>query len=231
MSVVVAFDLDDTLFREWDYVRSGYMTVAREIASVTGANPYRLASVMMIYRPYGFEEVLRRIEGLKGSDRFSVAGMIESYRAHTPEIRLRKGAAETLEALEKAGGLLVLISDGSTRHQRAKLKALGLGRFFSGERILISEETGGDKTTDVPWNLVRERFGEPGSRFFYIGDNLSKDFRLPGMKGWTTVMLRDKERTNVFPQRPDDWAPEYRARLTIDNITDITDIVKPCLQL
>lgn len=224
MKTVVAFDLDDTLYAEWDYVRSGYRAVARAVADVTGADATTLADMMMRHRPLGFEAVLDHIKGLPGADTFTIDGMVETYRAHTPLIGLRPHAEATLRTLAERGATLMLITDGSTRHQRAKIKALGLERFFAPEAILISEETGGDKTTAVPWAIAHDMYGEPGSRFFYVGDNLSKDFRLPNMAGWTTVMLRDAHENNVFAQKPSEWPPENLPRITIDNISDIIAI-------
>lgn len=229
MAAVVAFDLDDTLFSEWEYVRSGYRAVAREIAKTTGADAATLARMMMEHRPLGFEAVLDYIKDMPGADRFSVDSMVETYRAHTPLIPLRPGAREMLTTLKDQGATLVLITDGSTRHQRAKFHALGLDGLFAPEAILISEETGGDKRTPVPWALTRRLFGRPGTHFFYVGDNLSKDFRLANMAGWTTIMLRDAAGTNVFPQRPADWPAINRPSFTIDNLSEIINITKPCL--
>ena len=100
--------------------------------------------------------------------------------------------------LRRAGLTLILITDGSTRHQRSKIRALDIEKYF--DDILISEETGGDKTTEVPWTIVERKYGRPGQRFVYIGDNMSKDFKIPGMRGWHTVMMLDTEGVNVFPQ-------------------------------
>lgn len=218
---VVAFDLDDTLYTEMDYVRSGYRTVAKAMAKATGADADELFRLILANRPLGFEAALDRIKGLPGEELFSIDSMVEMYRAHTPDIDLRPGARATLKALRDRGDILVLITDGSTRHQRAKIKALGLEEFFAPEAILISEETGGDKTTLVPWQLTEERFGAPGTRFTYVGDNLSKDFLLPNTRGWETVMLRDSSRTNVFPQFSPSWPAQYRPNKTIDCLTTL----------
>lgn len=229
MATVVAFDLDDTLYAEWDYVRSGYRAVASEIAAATGADAQFLADMMMEYRPRGFEAVLSHIAGMPGSERFTVDSMIESYRAHTPDICLRADACDTIRALAAAGATPVLITDGSTRHQRAKIKALGLDTVFDPGNILISEETGGDKTTPVPWHLVRCLYGAPGSRFFYVGDNISKDFYYPNLGGWTSIMLRDASGNNVFPQQVREWEAAKRPMITIDSLADLKKIILPCL--
>lgn len=218
---VVAFDLDDTLYTEMDYVRSGYRTVANALSEASGVDARELFNLILANRPLGFEAALERIKGTPAQGMFTIESMVEMYRAHTPDIQLRPGAHETLEALRRRGAGLVLITDGSTRHQRAKIKALGLEEFFAPEAILISEETGGDKTSIVPWQLTEERFGVPGTLFTYVGDNLSKDFLLPNMRGWQTVMLRDCTSSNVFPQHPSAWPATNRPQLTIDNLSTL----------
>lgn len=228
MPAIVAFDLDDTLFSEWDYVRSGYRAVAALIANATGADADTLASMMMRHRPRGFEAVLAYTKGMPEAEIFTVASMIDAYRSHKPVIDPRPGARETLAALADAGARLMLITDGSTRHQRAKIKALGIERFFEPGAIIISEESGGDKTTPVPWKMATDIFGTPGSRFFYVGDNLSKDFLLPRQMGWTTIMLRDTDSTNVFPQRPGDWPAQNLPMITIDTLPELKKIILPC---
>lgn len=229
MPATVAFDLDDTLFSEWDYVRSGYAAVASLVASATGAEAAKLAAMMMRYRPLGFEAVLSYVKGLSGAEMFTVDAMVEAYRSHLPVISLRPGARETLECLSAAGANLMIITDGSTRHQRAKIKALGIYDLFEPAAIIVSQESGGDKTTMVPWKMAADIYGKPGMRFFYVGDNLSKDFRLPGLNGWTTIMLRDAEGTNVFPQQPRQWPAENLPMITIDNLSELKNIILPCL--
>ena len=228
MNAVVAFDLDDTLFSEWEYVDSGYHAVARALAETTGADAKELFGIIRRGRPLGFEAALEHLKGATGIEQFTIDSMVETYRAHFPDIHLRDGAETCLAELQARGAKLVLITDGSTRHQRTKFKALGLERFFGDDAILVSEETGGDKTTEVPWRLVEERFGTPGTRFFYVGDNMSKDFLLPARHGWTTVMLLDKRGTNVFPQEPTAWGAGHAAMLTIDSLPAI--LKHPALQ-
>ena len=147
--------------------------------------------------------------------------MIELYRAHRPDIRLAPNVMATLEELRRRAVDLALISDGSTRHQRAKIEALGLSEFFAPEAILISEETGGDKHTDIPWQRAEQLFGTDGRRFFYVGDNIAKDFRRPRMRGWHTVMLLNTANTNVFPQQPRDWPAECLPDTTLTDIADL----------
>ena len=207
--MVYAFDLDDTLYTEMDFVRSGYRAVARELAAGSTLGSEAYYEGILPRRPIGFEWALEAYRAAGGSDPdMSVDKMIEIYRAHEPDIHLRPGVRELLEKLKAEGHTLVLITDGSTRPQRSKIKALDIGRYF--DDILISEETGGDKNSEVPWRLTEERYGAPGQRFVYVGDNMSKDFRIAGMRGWHTGMTLAPEGVNVFPQHIADWPPRYR---------------------
>lgn len=221
--MVFAFDLDDTLFTEMDFVRSGYRVVAGELERSSSLDADTYYNGICARRPVGFEWALEQYRLHHGLDpHMSVDKMIEIYRAHTPHIGLRPGAREVLEAMKRAGHSMVLITDGSTRHQRSKIKALDIERYF--DDILISEEVGGDKTTDMPWSRVEERFRAPGQRFVYIGDNMSKDFRQPGLRGWRTVMMRDSGGVNVFPQRIADHPAEYRPQTVADEYSTLLNL-------
>ncbi len=223
MRKLIAFDLDDTLFKEMCYVASGYMAVAESVAKATGANATVLYDILEKNRPLGYEAIAEHIKGLPGSEMVSVESMTEIYNTHTPDIMLSEGAESVLPALKEAGHTLALITDGASQRQRAKIKALGLDRFFAPEAILISEETGGDKSTEIPWRAAEARFG--AESFIYVGDNPAKDFRVPNLRGWQTVMLRDREGKNVHTQHPADLRPEYRARICIDSLTDLTQML------
>lgn len=211
-NAVYAFDLDDTLYKEMDFVASGYRAVAAVLATETGVPQKDIETMIMQRRPRGFEFA---IEATKS--KHSVDELVEIYRSHRPNIIPETDALPTLEALKAAGAALVLITDGSTRHQRSKIKALGIEKFF--DMILVSEETGGDKTTEIPWQMVETHFG--ALRRFYIADNMAKDFHLPNLRGWHTIMLRDRRHRNVFPQQPLNHKPEYRPQTTIDRLGDL----------
>lgn len=218
--MVYAFDLDDTLYTEMDFVRSGYREVSRVLAAGSYLDAETYYEGIFSHRPLGFEWALDQYKSHGGSDgNMSVAGMIEIYRAHKPDISLRPGVDEMLKRLKAAGHTLILITDGSTRHQRSKLRALGIEKLF--DNILISEETGGDKTTLVPWMMVEEKYACPGQRFTYIGDNLKKDFKIPGERGWHTIMVLGAPGQNVFPQDISAAPAAYRPKCVIKYYKDI----------
>ena len=215
----IIFDLDDTLYKERTFVSSAYRAVAEHMSSVTGADPAELFGIIAANRPKGFEAALHAQRGLPGVDKISVDELVHIYRSHWPDIRLDHGVEEALAALKAKGHRLGIITDGTVLTQGTKISALGLEKYIEPRAVWISERTGGDKTTDLPWNLAEEYF--PEGTLMYVGDNLSKDFRMPNLRGWRTVMLRDAAEVNVFPQQPLPWEPANRPAVTVDSIKDL----------
>lgn len=214
-SSLVAFDLDDTLYKERDYLRSGHRVLARTLADASGLSAEELFAIINGSHPKGIEAALAHLLEKGICVPYTVDELVEIYRGHTPDISLSPGVEETLAEIKSRGHILALITDGSSRHQRAKIDALGLHRFFAPEAVFISGETGGDKHTPVPFGLAEERFGAVTARRFYVGDNLSKDFVHPNLRGWTSVMLLDNAGINVFPQQPAGWPAVHRASIAI----------------
>ncbi len=215
---VIAFDLDDTLYKERDYVRSGRRAVARFTAAATGLGADALMDIMDACGPTGpgaFDRLLAHIANTApAAKHIGIDEILAVYRYHKPEISLTTEAEALLAKLKDAGHHLALITDGRSTTQRLKFEALGLGRFFAPEAVFISEETGGDKTSPAGFEAVERLFSGIPHRT-YIGDNPAKDFRHPRRMGWNTVMLADSEAANVFRQDLDSVAPEFRPHTVV----------------
>ena len=77
------------------------------------------------------------------------------------------------------------------------MKALGLERFFTDENIIISEEFGTAKPSERNYSYFMDKY--PGAGFYYVGDNLGKDFIAPNRLGWTSICLLDNG-SNIHSQ-------------------------------
>ena len=229
------FDLDDTIYKERDFVESGHRAVAEHAALLTGIPSDRLLEIMR-QSQNAFDGLLDYV-GKYRPDIVDRAGsatccsadvshphldiqvLLDIYRNHYPDISLDADTERVLEHLKDSGANMALVTDGRSTTQRNKIKALGLGRFFDPGSIFISEETGGDKNTDIPYLAVERRF--PGTLKYYIGDNMAKDFRRPNLWGWTSVMLLDRKGVNIFPQRPGSVPAIYRPAITICSLLNL----------
>lgn len=201
---MTVFDLDDTLFKERDFVTSSFRVIACE-ADRRGIISYEKAlAILCAGRDGGMafsslaEEVAARAPGCGLTEEW----MVNTYRTHTPDIKLDDATESVLAALRERGETLGLITDGRSNTQRAKIKALGLERFIEPRNILVSGETGFDKTHREPFDMIMMR--NPAERcYVYVGDNSAKDFIWPNKLGWLTVQLDDADGVNIHPQSSD----------------------------
>lgn len=213
MSKVVVFDLDDTLYKEVDYVRSGLMAVAHHLGDDS------LLDVMLKARSKGmnaFEAVKEQRSDAE------IDKMIEIYRNHKPQISLSRDTTLTLDYLHSKY-ILALVTDGRSVGQRNKIEALALERYFTPEDIIISEEFGSDKHSAANFKAIEKN--HPGAEsYFYIGDNPEKDFYRPNLLGWHTIMLEDVNHVNIHRQ---DNAPsiDHIAQYAIESLSDAIAII------
>lgn len=213
---VFVFDLDDTLYKEVDYVKSAF----REIASFFESN-YGLSDVydrLLQYWQNGenaFENVIK-----EGHLPLHVEDLLKMYRAHRPQITLEKDTRQVLDQLYQ-DYVLGIITDGRSLTQRNKIEALGLCAYIPEKNISISEETGFSKPSSEPFASFMQAY--PDSDYYYIGDNPSKDFVAPNQMGWTTVCLLDDGR-NIYPQV---WSAkiEYLPQKKVHSILELLSLL------
>ncbi len=206
---VVVFDLDDTLFLERDFVRSGFREVARVLE--------RTGSV------HAFE---RMEELFDGGDVNPIGAIIEQdsppvvksellriYREHEPTLVLDAAVREMLTDFVNAGRPLGIITDGRSLTQRNKIRSLGLEEWISD--IVISEEFGTEKPAVENYAHFEKQF--PNRSYAYVGDNLAKDFMAPNRLGWTTIAVRNSGQ-NIHPQRFEAVPPSSLPHFLIERI-------------
>ena len=197
-SRVVVFDLDDTLYKEQDYLLSAYREIAERIGDrVTrkqGVQEDRIFDQMLRWRQEG-ENVFQCLIDTYGLD-MTVDDLLTVYRSHVPAIRLDEETKHLLDSLHWAA-VIGLITDGRSLTQRHKIEALGLSAYMDEENILISEETGHEKPSEVPYRHFMTHY--PACTYYYVGDNPAKDFSAPDRLGWTSICLLDDGR-NIHPQ-------------------------------
>jgi putative hydrolase of the HAD superfamily len=210
---VICFDLDDTLYKEIDFVESAY----REIAE-SEKRPDLLPK-MMGWQKNG-DNVFFHFNKAIGKETI-IPHYLTLYRSHYPTISLSACVEETLNELEHRGITLGLITDGRSISQRNKIKALGLDRWFDNENIIISEETNFEKTEEPNFRYFVKKY--QGAELTYIGDNPKKDFIVPNRLGWKTVMLKDDGR-NIHKQEA---VPVGNlSQITITSIDELLDFIK-----
>ena len=186
----VAFDLDDTLYLERDYVRSGFHAVEDWARKNLGLEDFssRAWGLFQQGERGNIFDLLLLQSGIK-PDENVIGIMVDLYRSHKPAIKLPADAAECLRDL-RGRVRLALISDGVPLSQRNKIDALGLAQFF--ETIVLTSELGDGftKPHHRAFLQVQRVLGAGAERYVYVADNPLKDFLGPRGLGWRTIRIR-----------------------------------------
>lgn len=184
----VIFDLDDTLYLEKDYVRSGYRAVASvfpQVADMEGklwdAFQRKLPAI----------DVVLEGEGVATPENKALA--LQTYRTHLPAICLDADVAALLKELKKTQKL-GLLTDGRPEGQWAKIRALDLEPYF--DKIIVTDELGGPefrKPNEAAFTLMQKALDVPYGKMVYIGDNMKKDFIAPQKLGMQAIYFKNKD--------------------------------------
>jgi putative hydrolase of the HAD superfamily len=190
MTPVVVFDLDDTLYLERDFVRSGFAAVGAWLASQHGVRGFEACAWRLFEagrRGDIFDQVLPRLGIDPG--RALIDRLVRVYRDHRPSIRLEPAAADLLARLSGRCHLAVL-TDGFCDTQKRKIAVLELESRC--RTIVCTDQWGREHWKPSPMGFVhiQEALGVAPEGCVYIGDNPAKDFRAPKALGWQTLRLR-----------------------------------------
>jgi putative hydrolase of the HAD superfamily len=197
----VLFDLDDTLYPEIEFVKSGFREVARHLASKHNLDEGSLFQQMLeILKRDGrgkiFDTLLENL-GLFTPER--VRTLVDLYRSHRPSISLYPDTLPTLEKLRRNGIQVGIITDAMASVQKNKVKALGLENLF--DIIIYTEELGEgcSKPSPVPFKTALKLLQVPASEAVYVGDDPSKDFLAPNNLGMLTVQVVRQASKDLTP--------------------------------
>ena len=188
---VVCFDLDDTLYKEIDFVMSAF----KEVISYAFSQSYNsLLSQQDVFSEmlsayYSGDNAFETLNNKLGLQ-VPVSLYLEKYRMHKPIITLSPGAAALLTSLKEKGYVVGLITDGRSVQQRNKIAALGLYQYIDNKNIVISEEIGSSKPSLFNYRYFMDLYPS-AQEYIYVGDNLLKDFLTANKLSWKTICLKD----------------------------------------
>lgn len=217
---VVVFDLDDTLYKEIDYLKSGYRCIASLVSNAYIAENEVYQLMLNTYRQGGdsFATVVQKY----GFRLFNVEWMLGVYRNHKPKISLEDDTKDTLDWLKTNGVRLGVITDGRLRQQQNKMDALGLLKYMDENDMVVNVKADRFKPDRRSFQYFMNKYGE-FCDYWYVGDNTAKDFLAPNGLGWTTVCLLDDGR-NIHKQCFDK-DPIYLPKYKVSRISDVLGLI------
>ena len=221
----VVFDLDDTLYDEIDYCRSGFRVVADYLAEMIEDIPVE-GFYDVLWEEFctgnhtkTFNGALEKL-GIDYNDEL-IEELVKVYRGHEPKIKLPKDSLAVLKKLKRRY-TLALLTDGFLPAQKLKVKALKIEKFFS--CIIYTEELGRDfwKPSPAGFEKVLEKLKIQPENVVYVADNEKKDFIAPNNLGFMTIkLIRD---AHIHPEISQKSG--FAAQHVIKNMSQIPDILE-----
>jgi len=225
MIKTVIFDLDDTLYDEIEYCKSGFAAVAEFLANQLDGQPVeQIYKILWKQFTAGnhtktFNATLDELE-ITYNDKLIVE-MVGIYRNHIPDIKLPHDSREVLCQLSKKY-TLGLLTDGFLPAQRLKVQALGIEKYF--KSIIYTEELGRDcwKPSPAGFEKILLNLNTKPENAVYIADNEKKDFIAPNQLGILTIQLIRPSRIQTLVSRESDAL----AREIIDQISRLPALLE-----
>lgn len=214
---VIVFDMDDTLYDEYEYVKSGFRAVSKFLAPILAISEAELFTFMWLeLEDKGRGQIFDHLLKHYGYYTKTLARKcVFVYRMHEPNIALPN---ETIVILNKLKVYpLYLVTDGHKMVQYNKIKALGLEQWM--RHCFITHRYGKKHAKPSPYcfQLIQKREKVPPHEIVYIGDNPRKDF--VGIKplGFRTLRVMTGEyRQLKMPEA-------YEAELQIYSLRELPD--------
>jgi len=196
MITTVAFDLDDTLYDEVEYCRSGFAAVGRFLANSPDMPRLKDKAGQIfdtLWRQFTAGNHTKTFNaGLDqlgiGYDEKLIAKLVEVYRNHSPKITLPEDSGDALNRLS-GRYTLALLTDGFLPAQKLKVKSLGIERYF--KCIIYTEELGRSfwKPSPAGFEKLMGTLNTKPENMAYVADNAVKDFIAPNKFGFSTIQI------------------------------------------
>jgi putative hydrolase of the HAD superfamily len=217
----LVFDLDDTLFRERDFVFSGFRAVDRWLKTHRHVGGFATKARELYdrgQRGHIFDQALTELRHEAHPD--LIAELVRVYREHKPRLSLPPDARWALSAF-RSHWKLGLLTDGYLTTQQNKVAALGLEKSF--DVLLYTDSLGREhwKPSERPYRRMMEQLDCSGNQCVYIGDNPAKDFVAANALGWHTIQVvrPDGEYGGIPAEKP------YQARQQIHSLFELAHLL------
>lgn len=210
----IVFDLDDTLYPQVAYKRSGFQVVSTWMAKQVNIDDSTILSELEEILnhhgpsyPYMFDRLVERLDISIGF----VEQLVRLFIEHDPQICCYSGVIPMLSRLREKYRLGIL-TDGRYVVQQKKIRALGLDTRV--DQILCSDALGLEKPDRRLFSWFEKKLELAGRNLIYVGDNPEKDFYGANTQRWFTICVMTGEDRNG--NLPSVFKPKYSIASVIE---------------
>lgn len=187
----LVFDLDDTLYPERQFIRSGFKAVAEDVSRRYGV-PARsaVALLLLTLRRGSRSQALQSLCLHFDLPPTVVPDLIQVIRSHTPSLYLPPSTRDVLTQARAEGWRLGILTNGLPEVQTRKVAALGLDPLV--DAVVYAQEwgSGRGKPDPEPFEAIRGRLDTSSSATVFVGDDPWCDMYGARAAGMRTILMR-----------------------------------------
>lgn len=202
-NIAIFFDIDDTLYNQREPFEKAFETVFGHIKNV---DINKLYSDRHKYSDEVFEKSCKgeitmeemyiyriskafEAQGIKVSDKSALDFQYE-YSKNQNNIKISDTIKNILDFCCSKNINIGIITNGLTKHQKNKIKNLGLYKWIEDKNIFISEDVGFAKPDKSIFKAAEKAF--LSKDIYYVGDSFKNDIEGGYNAGWKTVWLNKR---------------------------------------
>jgi putative hydrolase of the HAD superfamily len=166
------FDLDETLYPERQFIRSGFHAVAAYVDERHGVPAAAaLATLFDALRHGNRAAALQALCVAHHLPASHVAELVDVIRTHAPSLRLPQESRDALVTARTRGWRIGVLTNGMPAVQMRKTAALGLSAFV--DEIVYAQDwgSGRGKPEPEPFEVVMERLRVHAGTSVFVGDD------------------------------------------------------------
>ena len=218
--MVIIFDLDDTLYKEINFIKNGFKAVAKYICKNSKYKTKKIyKEIFDIFKKEGRKKVFNKIlKRKKDLSFYKLATLVEIYRHNRYNIKIQKSDLNFIKKLSKTYPLYI-VTDGSPEVQKTKVKKLSLKKYFKKIYYTYAFGKSFGKPSLKCFKLIKKKEKADWRKIVYIADNPRKDFvNLNKKKAMTIRILKGFNENLKFSKN-------YEAKYFIKKLSDISNII------
>ena len=222
MISAILFDLDDTIYAESDFYRSGFACVASELErrGIGRASDIRVV-LESIHFSKERDNVFDRASQYFAFSKSWVSELVTLFRCHQPQIGLHRSTIDFLNRL-RAKYRLGIVTDGHANVQKKKIDALGISNLV--DKIVIADDFGRSywKPSPVPFFKCCEALGVDKDDAIVVGDNPERD--VLGARNAAIRCVRIRRPDGYFSAHDNAIFPQADAEIT--SLEELEDVLR-----
>ena len=218
----VIFDLDNVLYDEKDYLYAAFNKIAAYLSERCSISQEKIFEKLVTdfqNKTSMYPRLFNDLIADCGLDQKLISEILTLFSSIKPDLKLYSGSEDLFLNLKKQNIKLGLVTNGSVKTQKNKVKLLNVERFF--DSIIYAREVGAGKEKPDPeaYKLILADLGAKPEEAMCVGDNPFTDFLGAKKLGIKTVRLQSGEFKNV------NLSQEYEADITVKTFSQIYHLV------